>query len=332
MTKTLPPWTEKKAARRAVGHLDEATTWMRSDMASVMRQISEEHDAFSWSKQNGRTATGIDSLIAWLTDFYGVPITRPDADAQGLSAAAQMTRQVLTARAGRLRDSPVLVADRQVTALLATVATSGVYAASIPDRSGVPMLAGHLEFADPLPCIRRRAGLLGELTGDDGVEHIAALSWFTEDTEVVRVNDWTRPELPDTTGNASIDRQVQEAVHGSTADTRLPYMLWSSEWQSSPHVPVWGVDGEDQAVQQSRDRMVQVRRRIADGRATRWMGEAPIPDTEGTLMAQMTMAVWDLITAGLVGIQHETVPNPGHTQQGRPDTVEVTVLTAPDGA
>lgn len=331
-TKSLAPWAPKKAARRAVGHLDEATAWMRSDMASVMRQLSEEHDAVTWSKQQNRTPTGIATLAAWLTDFYGVPVTAPQTDAHGLSAAAQVTRQVLVARAERLRNSPVLVADRRVTALLATVATSGVYEASMPDRSGVPMLAGHLEFAYPLPCVRRRAGLLGVLDGDDGLEHIAALSWFTEDTEVVRVNDWTRPELPESTGSASVDQQMREAMRGSTADTRLPYMLWSSEWQSSPHSPVWGVDGSEQAVHQARDRMLLLRRLIGQGRAERWTGEGPILDVDGTLMVQMTMAVWDLITAGLVGTEHVTVANPGHSKNvGRSATVEVMVLTAPDG-
>lgn len=337
-----------RAARQAIGWIDAAAHWMRTDMAAIMRQVPEQSLARSWWAEThpARPDADITEILAhWIPFFYGVPVTprRPrsgePADSGGLSVAADLISQLLHNRADVLDAAPVYVLTPDVATVLVTLAHTATYHHYMPDQSSPPAPTGHIALSDPVTRTRPASGeptnTLEPFTSsanEPAAQRFCGITWHTgvaNGDPVVRVNDWIVNETPEASGIDSVDETVRRLMNGPDRDRRMAPMRFTDAWsQNLPSPEPESADHVDSA----RARATAAFREVHRGDSATWDG-APIDDSHLLLSPLLLRVVWDAIAAGLVTPSPVVVPNPGSAQEpSRPRTRTVTVLAAPAAA
>lgn len=334
-----------RAARRAVGWIDDAAHWMRTDMAAVMRQVPEQSLARNWWTTNHperATADVTEILTEWIPAFYGVTVTPKPAESadpvgsDGLSVAADLISQLLHDRADRLDTAPIYVLTRDVANVLVTLAHTATYHDYTPDEWSAPTPTGHITFSDPVPRTRPAVGEAVDARDphtasvrEQETQFLCGITWdagAVGGDPVVRANDWIVNDTPTSTGIDSVDQTIRRLMRGPDRDRRMAPMRFTDEWFQNLSAP--DCRSMDR-VEDARARVTCAFREVHRGDTTNWNGE-PIDDSHLLLSPLLLRAMWDALAAGLVSPREVRVLNPGSTQDpSRPCTKTVTVLTAP---
>lgn len=315
-TDTDRQWECSREAALAVSRLDAATTWMRTDMAAVMRLFVEQQNAYSWwTTTQNISEPNADMLRRWIPYFYGVSVDDVGSDAgDELSGPAQLMRKVLRTRAEMLRASTIYLVAPEVVESLATLAHTRTYRQDLSDIQCVPTARGHIVLPQTIEC-RRGAGeggvganlaeSLSYLQATPSPDPIRALSWNLDDTAgapVVRIADWLVTDGVGGDDGTDIDRQVAAAVRDNAGGTAMPELMWSNEWACT--LPNSGV----LPTMIARGRLQEAARDVAAPGFVRWDPSTVYDDTDGQFMVRLTQAVWDAVTAGLLTAHQLTAP------------------------
>lgn len=303
-----------------VSRVDELGSWLRSDMAAVMRQFPEQLSATDWfERTQGRRVDATESIPYWLEHQYGVDVSKhaKSRASSPLTTAAHMISELLASRADALRAAPLYLVDDDVTLRVAvTLAGTPSYA----NQTGWPATtpAATVLFPKPLPYQHKQDARTATVGVDTPAEMLSrikphgpaaleAVTWFTA-RGVVRCMDWIRPDL-DSTGVSEVDEQIVAALAGDSlgkTGSTLPSMIYNGEWHRTV-----AHSGSD--VETARRRIQEATAYVASGHAARWDGGGYIADETGLLVPKLSAVFADCVAAGLLN----SVPRKVRGRSGR---------------
>lgn len=290
-----------------VHRVDELTTWLKSDMAAVMRQFPEQLSASNWFEQtHGRRVDATEAVPQWLKHQYGINTTTQPADHQdpeSLSVAARMIGELLDDRANVLRAAPLyLLGSEEALQVAVTLAGTASYGQSMswPTTASSatvlfpkPLSYQHITGDSEDETSNEGAAAMLDRIKPDGPAALEALTWFTTDG-VVRCMDWIRPEV-DSTGIGDVDEQIAQVMEGKkgSAPSRLPSLIYNGEWHR-------GVADAGSDVAAARQRIQTAAAQVAGGQAQRWDGNGGIADHTGLLVPSLAAVLADCVSSGFL--------------------------------